>query len=100
VGSGFVGESKTSKGYMRRLVVEQNYPAVSSACLMIAKELYDALGGLDAEAFAEALSDIDLCLKSAQAGYLTVWTPHVQVVHDGVVHAPQQALTALMDKWS
>ncbi|KIQ27290.1 TIGR00180 family glycosyltransferase [Pseudomonas viridiflava] len=100
VGSGFVGESKTSKGYMRRLVVEQNYSAVSSACLMIAKELYDALGGLDAEAFAEALSDIDLCLKSAQAGYLTVWTPHVQVVHDGVVHAPQQALTALMDKWS
>ncbi|WP_423814512.1 glycosyltransferase family 2 protein, partial [Pseudomonas viridiflava] len=99
-GSGFVGESKTSKGYMRRLLVEQNYSAVSSACLMIAKELYDALGGLDAEAFAEALSDIDLCLKSAQAGYLTVWTPHVQVVHDGVVHAPQQALTALMDEWS
>lgn len=100
VGSGFVGEPKTSTGYMQRLVVEQNYSAVSSACLMIAKELYNAVGGLDEEAFAEALGDVDLCLKTAQAGYLTVWTPHVQVVHSGVVHAPQQARDALMDKWS
>ncbi|MCF5622647.1 glycosyltransferase, partial [Pseudomonas syringae] len=100
VGSGFVGEPKTSSGYMQRLTVEQNYSAVSSACLMIAKELYDAIGGLDEEAFAEALGDVDLCLKAAQAGYLTVWTPHVQVVHSGVVKAPEQARTALMDKWS
>ncbi|KPY63958.1 TIGR00180 family glycosyltransferase [Pseudomonas syringae] len=100
VGSGFVGESKTSTGYMQRLVVEQNYSAVSSACLMIAKELYNGLGGLDEDAFAEALGDVDLCLKAAQAGYLTVWTPHVQVVHSGVLHAPQQAREALMDKWS
>ncbi|WP_459200530.1 TIGR00180 family glycosyltransferase [Pseudomonas tremae] len=100
VGSGFVGEPKTSKGYMQRLVVEQNYSAVSSACLMIAKQLYDALGGLDEAEFAEGLSDVDLCLKASQAGYLTVWTPHVQVVHPGVVHAPEQARAALIDKWS
>ncbi|RMU67922.1 Glycosyl transferase protein [Pseudomonas syringae pv. aptata] len=67
---------------------------------MIAKELYNTVGGLDEEAFAEALGDVDLCLKAAQAGYLTVWTPHVQVVHSGVLHAPQQAREALMDKWS
>ncbi|PHN69440.1 glycosyl transferase family 2 [Pseudomonas syringae] len=100
VGSGFVGEPKTSQGYMQRLVVEQNYSAVSSACLIIAKELFDALGGLDEGAFAESLGDVDLCLKAAQAGYLTVWTPHVQVVHSGVVHAPEQALGALIGKWS
>lgn len=100
VGSGFVGEPKTSRGYMQRLVVEQNYSAVSSACLMIAKALYDSLGGLDEEAFAESLGDVDLCLKAAQAGYLTVWTPHVQVVHSGVVNAPQPALGALAGKWA
>ncbi len=99
VGSGFVGEPKTATGYMQRLVVEQNYSAVSSACLMIAKELYNTVGGLDEEAFAEALGDVDLCLKAAQAGYLTVWTPHVQVVHSGAA-CPQQACEALMDKWS
>ncbi|MBX8491508.1 glycosyltransferase [Pseudomonas cichorii] len=100
VGSGFVGESKKSRGYMHRLVVEQNYSAVSSACLMIEKSLFDAVGGLDEGEFAEALSDVDLCLKAAQAGYLTVWTPHVQVVHSGVVNAPDEARTALIDKWS
>ncbi|WP_122340653.1 TIGR00180 family glycosyltransferase [Pseudomonas caricapapayae] len=99
VGSGFVGESKKSRGYMQRLTVEQNYSAVSSACLMIAKDLYDALGGLDDEAFAEFLGDVDLCLKAAQSGYLTVWTPHVQVVHSGVVNAPEQVLGALIEKW-
>ncbi|RMQ13647.1 Glycosyl transferase, group 2 protein [Pseudomonas viridiflava] len=100
VGSGFVGEPKTSHGYMQRLVVEQNYSAVSSACLMIAKALYDSLDGLDEEAFAESLGDVDLCLKAAQAGYLTVWTPHVQVVHSGVVNAPEPALGALSGKWA
>ncbi|WP_147479168.1 hypothetical protein, partial [Pseudomonas caricapapayae] len=57
-------------------------------------------GGLDEEVFAESLGDVDLCLKAAQAGYLTVWTPHVQVVHSGVVHAPEQTLGALIGKWS
>ncbi|MFJ4145723.1 glycosyltransferase [Pseudomonas sp. NPDC089734] len=100
VGSGFVGEPKQSRGYMHRLVVEQNYSAVSSACLMIGKELFDAIGGLDEGEFAEALGDVDLCLKAAQAGYLTVWTPHVQVVHAGVVNAPDEARKALIEKWA
>ncbi|MCI8210553.1 glycosyl transferase family 2 [Pseudomonas sp. S25] len=99
VGSAFVGEPKTSHGYMQRLVVEQNYSAVSSACLMIGKELYDAVGGLDEGQFADELGDVDLCLKAAQAGYLTVWTPHVQVVHSGEVRASESTLEALKDKW-
>ncbi len=100
VASAFVGEPKSARGYMQRLVVEQNYSAVSSACLMIGKELYDALGGLDESAFAEHLSDVDLCLKAGQAGYLTVWTPHVQVVHDGALNATREEQEALKDKWS
>jgi len=100
IGSGFVGEPKTSLGYMHRLVVEQNYSAVPSACLMIGKELFDALGGLDENEFSEALGEVDLCLKAAQAGYLTVWTPHVQVVHGGALTAPAQTLGALEDKWA
>ncbi|MFK7698639.1 TIGR00180 family glycosyltransferase [Pseudomonas caspiana] len=100
VGSAFVGEPKSARGYMQRLVVEQNYSAVSSACLMIGKELYEALGGLDEGVFAEELNDVDLCLKAGQAGYLTVWTPHVQVIHHGVVRAGSEALSALKGKWS
>ncbi|MCO5368239.1 glycosyltransferase [Pseudomonas alliivorans] len=100
VGSGFVGESKKSRGYMQRLVVEQNYSAVSSACLMIGKALFDEVGGLDEGPFAEALGDVDLCLKAGQAGYLTVWTPHVQVIHSGRIDAPESASDALIGKWS
>lgn len=99
VGSAFVGESKQSEGYMQRLTVEQNYSAVSMSCLMIEKALFDGLGGLDEADFAEAFADVDLCLKAAQAGYLTVWTPQVQVVHPGTVVQSPGALEVLRDKW-
>jgi GT2 family glycosyltransferase len=100
VGSAFVGESKRSHGYMQRLVVEQNWSAVSGACLMIAKDLFNTVGGLDEGPFAEDLADVDLCLKTAQSGSLTVWTPHVQVVHSGLITASDAARQALADKWS
>ncbi|MCU0120643.1 TIGR00180 family glycosyltransferase [Pseudomonas sp. B2M1-30] len=99
VGSAFVGDKHDADGYMQRLAVEQNYSAVSGVCLMIGKELFDALGGLD-EQFAEGFSDVDLCLKAGQAGFLNVWTPLVQVIHSGDVAQSPQALQALREKWS
>ncbi|WP_296182517.1 TIGR00180 family glycosyltransferase [Pseudomonas sp. UBA1879] len=100
VGSPFVGEKKDAYGYMQRLLVEQNYSAVSATCLMVRKELFDAVGGLDEEQFAEGFADVDLCLKLGQAGYLTVWTPHVQIVHPGALPDAPGALAALKDKWA
>lgn len=101
VGSAFVGERyDASSSYLQRLVLEQNYSAVSKVCLMVGKELFGALGGLDDVTFAEGLSDVDLCLKAGQAGYLTVWTPLVQVIHPGVVSQAPEALDALREKWT
>lgn len=100
VGSAFVGEPAETKGYLQRLAVEQNYSAVSAACLMVRKVLFDTVGGLDEGAFAEAYSDVDLCLKVAGAGYLTVWTPQVQIIHPGSLPESLPALEALRDKWS
>lgn len=100
VGSAFVGEPKKAQGYMQRLVVEQNYTAVSMNCLMIEKTLFNAIDGLDEVDFNDAFADVDLCLKAAQAGYLTVWTPQVQVVHPGEVPQSAAALQALRGKWS
>ncbi|VVN09751.1 hypothetical protein PS662_03788 [Pseudomonas fluorescens] len=99
IASPFVGEKKDASGYMRRLLVEQNYAAVSGACLMIRKEVFDALGGLDREHFDDAYADVDLCLKVADAGLLTVWTPQVQIVHPGTLPDDSQAVAALRDKW-
>lgn len=99
VGSPFVGEKHKAEGYMQRLVVEQNYSAVSKVCLMVRKDLFNALGGLDEVTFAAGYSDVDLCLKAGQAGYLTVWTPLVQVLHASEQPAAVEALQALRAKW-
>jgi glycosyltransferase domain-containing protein len=100
VGSAFVGEAKDAGGYLQRLLLDQNYGAVSDACLMVRSEIFDAAGGLDEEQFADAFSDIDLCLKLGQAGYMTVWTPQVHVVHPGTLPVAPTALAALQDKWA
>ncbi|WP_434705386.1 TIGR00180 family glycosyltransferase [Pseudomonas sp. Z1-12] len=100
VGSAFIGEPKTARGYMNRLVVEQNCSAVSFACLMISKQLFEAADGIDTGLFDDALGDVDLCLRVDQAGYLTVWTPHVQVIQPGVLASTPEALTALREKWA
>ncbi|KRB05638.1 glycosyl transferase family 2 [Pseudomonas sp. Root68] len=100
VGSAFVGEKHDAEGYLHRLALEQNYSAVSKVCLMVRKALFDELDGLDSMTFADGLSDVDLCLRAGQAGYLTVWTPLVQVIHSGEVPQVPQALDALRDKWA
>jgi glycosyltransferase domain-containing protein len=100
VGSAFIGERHSAEGYMHRLAVEQNYSAVSKVCLMVGKELFEALGGLDENTFADGFSDVDLCLKAGQAGYLIVWTPLVQVIHPGNLPQASKALDALREKWS
>ncbi|MEN1832475.1 glycosyltransferase [Pseudomonas lijiangensis] len=65
-------------GYMQRLNIEQNCSALSDKCLMIRHEYFMAVSGFD-EAL-EPWSDVDLCLKLQQAGYLNVWTPRVQLL--------------------
>lgn len=81
----FIGESMNAPGYMQRLEVDQNYSAVTAACLMIRKSIYEAVGGLDEQRFKVSYNDVDLCLKVREAGHLIVWTPHSVVMHEGSV---------------
>lgn len=67
-------------GYMGRLCYTQNVTAVTGACLMVKKEIYDKLGGLD-ESFAVSLNDVDFCLRIREAGYLNVFTPFAELYH-------------------
>jgi glycosyltransferase domain-containing protein len=100
IGSPFVGQGKDEDGYMYRAVVEQNHSALSGTCMMVRKEVFDAVGGLDEGPLAEAFADVDLSLKVAQAGYLLVWTPQVQLTHPGVLPDAPEALAALREKWA
>lgn len=81
----FMGAPMNASGTMQRLQIDQNYCAVTAACMMIRKSIYQAVGGMDPDAFKVSYNDVDLCLKVAQAGYLNVWTPHALVLHEGSV---------------
>ncbi|MCR4924829.1 MAG: glycosyltransferase [Clostridiales bacterium] len=67
-------------GYARRKVVPQNLSAVTAACVMIPKKVFDEVGGLD-EMFEVAFNDVDLCLRIRSAGYTVVWTPFAELYH-------------------
>lgn len=67
-------------GYMGRLCYAQDVTAVTGACLLVKKELYDRLGGLD-ESFAVALNDVDFCLRLREEGYLNVFNPYCELYH-------------------
>ena len=73
-------QSRQNLGYMGRLCYAQNVSAVTGACLMVKKSLYDAVGGLDT-GFAVSLNDVDFCLKLRKLGYLNVWTPFAELYH-------------------
>ena len=70
----FSGLKKDAPGFMMRPLVTGNYSAVTGACLMVKKELYEEAGGMSEE-FAVALNDVDFCLKLRAKGYVNVFTP-------------------------
>ncbi|WP_449434272.1 glycosyltransferase [Pseudomonas putida] len=72
-------EDGHGRGYLQRLQVVQNWSAVSGACMMVRKAVFDDLGGLDTAQFYWGLSELDLCQKARSEGYLVVWTPHASL---------------------
>ncbi|MCP5279520.1 MAG: glycosyltransferase [Thiobacillus sp.] len=75
---GFPGDAP---GYMGRLQVAQNCTAVTGACLVIRRDLYVRMGGLNERELAVAYNDVDFCLRLGAAGYRNVWTPHALLYH-------------------
>lgn len=73
-------QRRENLGYMGRLCYAQNMSAVTGACLMVKKHIYDELGGLD-ETFEVSLNDVDFCLRCRQKNYLNVFTPFAELYH-------------------
>ncbi len=73
-------QHRENLGYMGRLCYAQDVSAVTGACLMVKKELYDRVEGLG-EDFAVSLNDVDLCLRLRMLGYLNVFTPFAELYH-------------------
>lgn len=77
----FRGFPAEHPGVNRQLQMTRNYSAVSGACLLMRREVFQQIGGFD-EKLSGALGGIDLCLKMRDAGYLIVYTPLAKLCWD------------------
>ena len=78
----FNGAPGDAAGYWGRLQVQQEFSAVTAACMVTRRSVYEELRGLDEEAFAVCYNDVDYCLRVRQAGYRVVWTPYARLLHE------------------
>lgn len=72
--------SNSARGYYGRPHVIHNLSAVTGACVMIRRNVFDEMGGFD-ENLGIAFNDVDLCLKMREKGYLAVYTPYSELYH-------------------
>jgi GT2 family glycosyltransferase len=68
-------------GYFNRLHVIQNVSAVTGACMMVKRSVFEEVGGFDEESFGVACNDVDFCLRVKEKGYLNVFTPYAEAYH-------------------
>jgi len=82
-------------GYFGRAVLTQEFSAVTAACLVIRRSVFEQVGGLDEMHLKVAFNDVDFCLRVREAGYVNVWTPYAELYHHesatrGLEDSPQK----------
>jgi GT2 family glycosyltransferase len=86
-------ETKRNVGYNYSLIAIREYSAVTAACMMMRREVFDAVGGFDEE-FAVGFNDTDLCLRVGTAGYKVLVDPYAVLYHH---ESATRARTAQID---
>ncbi len=76
-----LGFKDSDPGYFGRLTIRQNVSAVTGACLLVKRSIYNEVGGLDDTNLAVAFNDIDFCIRVMQQGYYNVFTPYAKLYH-------------------
>ncbi len=71
---------RPSGGHMDELLCVRECMAVTAACLMVRRDLFEKAGGFD-EKFVVGFGDTDLCLRIREAGFSNIWTPYARLVH-------------------
>ncbi len=74
-------EPRDSTGYQYRCAATQNMMAVTAACLLTPRSVWEQIGGLDEAQFKVAYNDIDYCLKVEASGLQIIWTPEAELYH-------------------
>jgi GT2 family glycosyltransferase len=77
----FARQERTAHGYFGRLQIASNYSALTGACLLVRRAIFEDIGGFDEVDLAIAYNDIDLCLRMQEKGYRNVFTPFAELYH-------------------
>lgn len=80
-GHAFVNQPMEEAGYMNRIQTMQNYSAVTAACVLVEKQIYELVGGMDETEFQVCFNDVDFCLKVQAQGLRNIYNPYVVVCH-------------------
>ncbi|WP_170300794.1 glycosyltransferase family 2 protein [Rhodoplanes serenus] len=87
----FLNEDREANGYFGRLRVASNYSAVTGACMLMRRSVFDEVGGFDEVDLPVAYNDIDLCLRVRAKGYRNVFTPFAELYHlESVSRGPDE----------
>lgn len=108
-GHAFLGERRDQVGYFARASIAQNYSAVTAACMLVRKSVYDEVGGFEEE-LSIAYNDVDFCLKIREKNYLIVYDPAAELYHyesksRGTEDTPEklarfeQEVSFMLNKW-
>jgi len=73
--------TKDSPGYINRAMVIQNLSAVTGACMVLPREVFEKVGGMDEVNLTVAFNDVDFCIRILEKGYRIVWTPYAELYH-------------------
>jgi GT2 family glycosyltransferase len=80
-GRAYEGRPRGHAGQMGRALLIQNLAAVSGACLVLRKRIFEEVGGLDGRCLPAAFNVIDFCLRVREKGYRNLWTPYAEFYH-------------------
>lgn len=76
----FLGMPTGTVGYFSWDRVVRGYSAVTAACMLVRRSVFEEVGGFD-ESFAVAFNDVDFCIRVSRAGYRNIYTPHAELTH-------------------
>ena len=79
-GHAFLNMPRSRTGYLHKASIQMNLSAVTAACMMMKRSVFEQIGGFE-EKLTVAFNDVDLCLRTVQAGYLVVYNPKVELYH-------------------
>ncbi len=97
-GRAFYGEPLGAPGHLLRLQAVQNLSAIGPECLLVRRQIFEQVNGLDSDSLSGGLSEVDLCLRVREAGYRVVWTPSSLLALGALPLAEQQRELQVLEK--